>query len=283
MRSVAILGAGAIGAAAARALAEREAVQRIVLVDAASAVAAGKALDIAQSGPIDGWDTRLAGAAALDAALHPSLVIVADRHGADGEWQGEAALDLLRRTLAVVSCPIVFAGTGQHGIMAGAARELGAVRARLVGSAPEALASAARALAALAARTSPADVSVSVVGVPGRFVCAWNESRVGGAAATTVLTPPELAKLDAQIRASWPPGPYGLGSAAAVVSCALLGGSPRRHTVFAVMTGSEGRRPVVTGVPATLGPGGIAAVHVPELSPRERLVFEGTLTLEVGD
>ena len=203
--------------------------------------------------------------------------IVADRHGPDGEWQGEPALELMRRTLDVVSCPIVFAGTGQHTVMTTVARELGVAPARLVGSAPEALTSAARALAALHARTSPADVAMSVVGVPGRFVCAWNESRVGGAAATAAFSPPELSKLDAQVLASWPPGPYALGSAAAAVACAVLGGSPRRFAVFALMRGAADRRPSVAAVTATLGPGGLASLHLPDLSPKERLAFEGGL------
>jgi malate dehydrogenase len=276
MRSVAIFGAGPTGAAAARALAGREVAQRIVLVDSSAAVAAGKALDIAQSGPIDGWDTRLEGTAVLDLALAPSLVIVADRH-AEGEWVGEPGLEFLRRTLAVVSCPVVFAGTGQHALIASVARELGVARARLLGSAPEALASAARALAALATRTSPAEVTVSVVGAPRRFVCAWNESRVSGAAVAAVLTPPELARLDAQIQASWPPGPYALGSAAAVVAGAILSGSPRRRTVFAVVDGRSPTRPAVAAMPATLDATGVASLHVPELSPRERLLFEGAL------
>jgi malate dehydrogenase len=280
MRSVAILGAGPIGAAAARALAEREAAQRIELVDAAVDVAAGKALDIAQSGPIDGWDTRLVGASALE--REPSLVILADRHGAEGEWQSEAALDLLRRILASVSCPIVFAGTGHHAVMSAVLRELGAAPARLVGSAPEALASAARALTALVARASASDVAVSVVGAPGRFVCAWNESRVGGAAAAAALSPPELSRLDARIQASWPPGQYGLGSAAAAVACAILRGSPRRHTVFAAVPGAAHGRYAVAALPVTLAAGGIGEVHMPDLSPRERLVFEGTIEAPGG-
>lgn len=275
MRSVAILGAGPIGAATARVLAEREVAQRIVLVDASVSVASGKALDIAQSGPIDGWDTRLSGAAALEPALAPSLVIVADRH-AEGEWLGEPALELLRRLLPAVPCPVVFAGPGQRDLMASATRELGVARTRLVGSAPEALASSARALAALAAGCSPAEVAVSLVGAPGQFVCAWNESRFGGSAAHDALTPPELARLDARIQASWPPGPYALGSAASAVACAILAGSPRRRTVFAVMERVSAAGFEVAATPATLGPGGVVSIHFPELSPRERLAFDGS-------
>jgi malate dehydrogenase len=277
MRTVAILGAGPIGAAAARAMAEREIARRIVLVDESEAVAAGKALDIAQSGPVDGWDTRLSGAAALGADSAPCLLVVADRHGAAGEWRGDAALETMRRVIAVTSCPMLFAGAAQHGLMADVARELGVPRNRLIGSAPEALASAARALTALAARMSASEVAVSVVGVPRRFVCAWNESRLGGTAATSVLGPPELAKLEAQVQASWPPGPYALGSAASAVASAILGGSPRTRTVFALIDGPLHGRSVVAAVPATFGCAGIASIRLPQLSPKEQLAFEGSL------
>src|SRR5574341_2537612 len=156
MRSVAILGAGEIGGAVARALAEREVARTICLVDAAAQVASGKALDIAQSGPVDGWDTRLTSTFDTGAVASADVVVVADRHGPDGEWTGEPALEMLRRHLGAISCPIVFAGPRQHTLMALATGELGLSRTRLVGTAPEALTAAARALAALAAGTSAA-------------------------------------------------------------------------------------------------------------------------------
>jgi malate dehydrogenase len=277
MRSVAILGAGAVGTSVARALAGRDVVGRIVLVDPAAEVARGKALDIAQSGPIDGWDTRLAGAAQLDPSLRPAAVIVADRHGPEGEWTGDAALELLRRTTLDPSCPLVFAGPAQHALMAAAARELGGQRSRLVGSAPEALSSAARALTALAGGVSPSDVSVPVVGLPGRFVVAWNESRVGGATASAQLPAHTLTRLAGQILASWPPGPYALGSAAAAVVEGMLKGSPKRRTVFAVLDGHGDRHGAVAAIPATLASFGIGALHPPELSPVEQLAFGGLL------
>lgn len=278
MRSVAILGAGEIGAAVARALAEREAVRTIRLVDAAAQVASGKALDITQSGPIDGWDTRVIGTSDSGVATSADVVVVADRHGPDGEWMGEPALEMLRRTLAVTSCPVVFAGPRQHGVMALAARELGHARGRLVGTAPEALAAAARALTALAAGTSAADISVTLVGLPGYWVVAWNESRVGGTAASSALAPPALARLDDRVRACWPPGPYALGSAAAAAVAAMLGGSPGRRTAFAVLDGELGVRRVVAALPVTLGPRGIVSLHPPELSPREQVAFETGLS-----
>ncbi len=63
---MAILGAGELGATIARRLAERAMARRVVLVDADGGKARGKALDILQAGPLEGYDTRVEGCAALD-------------------------------------------------------------------------------------------------------------------------------------------------------------------------------------------------------------------------
>ena len=59
MATVAIVGAGDIGGACAQALAAHDRVGHILLIDAAANAAAGKALDIQQSGAISGFHARL--------------------------------------------------------------------------------------------------------------------------------------------------------------------------------------------------------------------------------
>jgi len=85
MQTIAILGAGAVGGAVARALACLDLVPRITIVDESGAVASGKALDIRQSGPIEGFDTRLDGTEDLTSVIGASVVVLADEHGT-GEW-----------------------------------------------------------------------------------------------------------------------------------------------------------------------------------------------------
>ena len=69
MRNVAILGAGDLGATLARRLAERELARRIVLVDPDEGRARGKALDLAQSGPVEPYDVAIEGAASLGTSV----------------------------------------------------------------------------------------------------------------------------------------------------------------------------------------------------------------------
>ena len=82
MQTVAILGAGELGGAVGRALACRDLVSRIVFIDKSATVAAGKALDIRQSGPVEGFDTRLDGTDDLTSIIGASVVVLADDHDA---------------------------------------------------------------------------------------------------------------------------------------------------------------------------------------------------------
>src|SRR5262245_55005726 len=96
MRAIAIIGAGELGGATAHALARADVARTITLVDDTGKVAAGKALDIAQAAPVEGFATELSGSTDLAVAAGADVVVIADRVGA-GEWQGEDALALLRR------------------------------------------------------------------------------------------------------------------------------------------------------------------------------------------
>ena len=108
MREVAIVGAGELGGAVAHVLARRDAVRSIVLVDESGRVAAGKALDIAQAAPVEGFATQVTGTADLATVAGSSVVVVADRV-AQGPWSTDEGLLLLKRLVqtaprAVVIC-----------------------------------------------------------------------------------------------------------------------------------------------------------------------------------
>jgi malate dehydrogenase len=166
MQNVAIIGAGELGGATAHALARSNLVRSITLIDEARRVAAGKALDIAQAAPVEGFATRLSGATDVSMAAGASIVILADRI-AGGEWQGEDGLALLKRLAQTAGEAVILcAGPSQRELVDRGVRELRISRTRLFGSAPESLAAAARALAALAVNGSPRDISLSVLGVP---------------------------------------------------------------------------------------------------------------------
>src|SRR5207247_9651253 len=103
------------------------------------------------------------------------------------------------------------AGASQRDAIDVGVRELRVPRARLFGSAPEALAAGARALVALAVNGSPRDVALSVLGVPpAQTVIPWQDATLAGFALTRLVDEPGPRRLAARVRALWPPGPYPL-------------------------------------------------------------------------
>jgi malate dehydrogenase len=76
MKKIAIVGAGRVGESAAHNLAKSELAREIVLIDIKEGVPQGTALDIQESAPIFGFDTKLTGHNELEAMAGSELVII---------------------------------------------------------------------------------------------------------------------------------------------------------------------------------------------------------------
>jgi malate dehydrogenase len=279
MSTVAVFGAGDIGAACALALASRDRARRILLIDSGGTAAAGKALDIQQAGAIARFHTQLEATADETRAIGCAVVVVADRVATGSpEWHGEEAIALVRRVAASSDAPIVFAGALQTGIMRSASQELRIGARRLIGSATDAFSSAVSAIVAMEARCSPADVSVAVLGTPpDAFVIPWSEASIGGYALERTVSQVQLRRLEARTARLWPPGPYALGAAAARVVEGILEAARRSFNILTVLEGEFGVRERVAAVPAFLGPHGVAYVRTPLLNRREQVQLDTAL------
>jgi len=280
MDQVAILGGGELGGLLAHALARRHIASDIRLIDDNGRAAEGKALDITQAAPIEGFASKVSGSADVSLVAGASVVAIADPFGA-ADWQAEPAMLLLKRIRDFApKAVIVCAGAGHCELVGRGVRELHVSRTRLFGSAPEALAGGIRALAAIDANGAPSDVSLSVLGIPpDHIVIPWEDATVGGFALTRVLSEPARRRLDARAAALWPPGPYALASAAAKVIGAMLGGSRRLVTCFVAPDDSAGTRARAAALPVRLGRTGVIEVVMPELSVRERVRLENAMML----
>lgn len=276
MATVVILGAGDIGGATARQLAATDLVSRIVLVDDLTGVASGKALDVAQSAPVDGYHTALAGSNDVAAVVGAAAVVVADRAAGSVEWHGDEALALVKRVAGLNhAAPLVCAGASQAALIEKLVIEAGVSRARLFGSAPEALRSAVVAITALEASAAPVDVSLSVLGrPPQQVIVPWDEAAISGRSATNVLSAAQLARLDARVARLWPPGPFALAAAATHLVRSALTRSSRVHAAMVAASRDEGAPGRVAMMPVTLNPAGIAALVEPSLSTRDRVRFD---------
>jgi malate dehydrogenase len=275
-----ILGAGDIGGALARQLAALDVVSRIVIVDELATVAAGKALDVAQSSPVDRYHTAMSGTADVAAVVGAAVIVVADSAKApSAEWKDEAGLALVKRVAGLNQiAPIICAGTSQASVIEKGVGEGSVSRMRLFGSAPEALRSAITAIVSLEAGAAPADISLSVLGrAPGHIIVPWDEAAIAGRTATEVLNAAQLARLDARIARLWPPGPYALAGAAARIIRTAVTQSGRVHAALVAVTRDEGTPGRSAMMPITLKPQGIAALVAPALSARDRVRFETTM------
>lgn len=281
MRTIVILGAGELGGALARQLAAADVVRRIILVDEAGTVAEGKALDICQAAPVDGYSTSVGGTGDETAVLGADAVVVADRAGPTGavEWQGDHGVALIRRVSYLNQTAFLLcAGASHMEIVERGVRELGIPRQRLLGSAPEGLRSAIVSMTALEAGCDPAEVSLTVVGrPPAQIIVPWEDASIGGRRATEVLSPPALTRLDTRLPRLWPPGPLTLAGAATRVLAAAAAGGREGMTAFVAVTREEGDTGRVGMLPVTVGPGGLSRVLMPTLSVRDRVRFDTAL------
>jgi malate dehydrogenase len=280
MRASAIIGAGELGGALAHVLARRDLASTIRLIDETGQVAEGKALDIMQAAPIEGFATEVSGSTDLTTVAGAALVVLADRSGGS-EWQGEDGLLLLKRLSQLGAGSVVLcAGASQRELIERGVRELRFARERLFGSAPEALAAAVRAIVALETNGSPSDVALTVLGVPpSQVVVPWEEATIGGFAATRVLDEAARRRLAARVEPLWPPGPYALAWAAAKAADAVLGRSRRTMSGFIAPDDSNGRRARTAALPLRLGEAGVLSDKLPSLSVRDRVALDNAMLL----
>jgi malate dehydrogenase len=276
---VAILGAGDLAGALAHKIASRDRFAEIRLIDGSGSVAAGKALDIRQAGPLAPFRTRVVGATDPAAARDASVLVLADGVEPRGEWQGDAGLLALRRLRdAAPHAPVVCAGAAQASLIRLAVTDARVARDRIVGSVPGAVASALAALVALEADASAGDVRVAVYGaMPGGAVVAWSHCTVAGQPIDRVLRPDQLSRLGARLRHAWPPGPYALASAAARVAEAIVARRREALTCLVYLDGEFHTRGEVAALPVRLGPTGVVHIVDPALSAQERVAIENGL------
>jgi malate dehydrogenase len=205
VQSIVILGAGELGGAIARQVAAADIAARVVLVDDAGTVADGKALDIRQAAPVDGYSTDVVGTRDEAVALNADALVIADRFATEAEWQDDPGVALVGRLVhlnprAMVLC----AGARQMEVVGRGVREAGISRRRLLGSAPEALRAAVTSFVALEAGCVPSEIALIVLGrPPAHIIVPWEDASIGGRRATDVLSPPAITRQRRALPRRW--------------------------------------------------------------------------------
>jgi malate dehydrogenase len=73
---ITVIGAGNVGATSAQRIVDKELANEVVLVDVIEGMPQGKALDISESSPIEGTDTKIIGTNSYEATAHSDIILI---------------------------------------------------------------------------------------------------------------------------------------------------------------------------------------------------------------
>ncbi len=98
-KKITVVGAGMVGGTTAQRLAERDYAD-IVLVDIVEGLPQGKALDMEESGPVEGYDSRITGTNGYEETAGSDLVVITS---GIARKPGMSRDDLLRTNMNIVT------------------------------------------------------------------------------------------------------------------------------------------------------------------------------------
>ena len=270
-QTIAVIGAGELGATLARRLAAAGSARRVLLLDTDEGKARGKALDILQEGPVDGFDTRVDGGP-IESLGDVEVVVIADPPALDpGRLPSEAAALIERVRASLGRGPLVVAGG--HTAVVEMAVEKGHPRDRVVGSAPVAIAAALRRYVAQAVEGRASDVAATILGRPPDRILHPRGTALFGGLPLDRLHPTAARAAVASVEGRWP-GPVAMAAAAARVVRALGSSDATVLPVLVVLAGEYGHRGRALAVPARLGHGRVLGVVELPLDPVDRVALD---------
>ncbi len=292
---ITVVGAGNVGATAAQRLAEKQLARTVVMVDVVEGLPQGKALDQWQSGPIEGFDTRVLGANDYAAGAGSALVVVT---AGIARKPGMSRDDLVRTNAGIVKqvaqqigrhCPeaIVVVVSNPLDVMCWVTKQVtGFPRERVIGMAGVLDTARFRAFLADALDVSVEDIDAMVLGGHGdTMVPLISHTTVSGIPVTQLLDRGTLDKIvqrtrdgGAEIVAHLKTGSAFYAPSAAVVQMveAIALDKHRLLPCAAWLEGEYGLSGMYVGVPCKLGRRGLEQVIEIELEAGERAALQAS-------
>jgi malate dehydrogenase len=286
---ITVVGAGNVGATTAQRLAEAELAREVVLVDVLGDMPRGKALDLWESAPVYGYDTRLTGTNGFAETAGSDLFVVT---AGLARRPGMSRDDLLAKNAEIVggvaeqiraTSPdaIVVVVSNPLDVMAYVTlRVTGFPRERVIGMAGVLDSARFRSFIALELDVSVEDTHAFVLGGHGdSMVPLARYSTVAGIPLPALLSPERIEALIERTRKGGGEivqllgsgSAYYAPSAAAVQMVeAIVRDKKRILPCAAWLTGEYGLTDVFVGVPVKLGRRGIERIVEIELAPEER-------------
>jgi len=293
---VSIVGAGNVGHSAAQWLVSRR-VADVVLVDVIEGMPQGKALDLAQAGPIEGFDLAVTGTNDYDETAGSDVVVIV---AGVARKPGMSREDLLNTNAGIVTavtrevarrspaaCLIVV--TNPLDVMVYLAyKASGFPPARVMGQSGALDSTRFRTFIARELGVSVRDVAALVIGAHSdtHMVPLSSLATVGGMPLRLLLPPERIAALvertrrgGAEIVGLLKTGSAFFAPGAAICEMveAILQDRKRVIPVSAYLTGQYGVRDLYVGVPALLGAGGVERLFEIPLEGAERAAFDAAV------
>ncbi len=289
-----IVGAGNVGATTAQRLYERGYMD-VVLVDVVEDMPQGKALDIAESGPVLGVDASITGSNGYEASAGSDVVVITagiarkpgmsrdDLLFTNMKIVGSVVAEVVRQSpeaaLIVVSNPLD--AMVQH-----AYNTAGFPKNRVMGMAGILDTARFRTFLAQELNVSVRDVQAYVLGGHGdQMVPLTHYTTVGGVPISELLSPEALARIikrtqggGGEIVALLKTGSafYAPSAAVAEMVDAVLLDQKRQLPCAALLEGEYGINGVYMGVPVVLGAGGVERVVELDLTADEKRLLESS-------
>jgi malate dehydrogenase len=297
---ITVVGAGNVGATCALWAAARD-LGDVVLVDIVDGLAAGKALDLAQAGPIAGFAHKVTGTTDYAATAGSHLAIVtaglARKPGMSRDdllaKNAEIVSGIIRHLVAVSPDVILVVVSNPVDAMTALAHRVSKLPARrIVGMAGVLDSARMRTFVAEAAGASAKDVQAYVLGGHGdTMVPLVRHSSVGGVPLSKLLPRDRIEQIvertrngGAEIVGLLKTGSafYAPAAAAVEMAQAILGDERRVLPCAAYCDKEYGVGGYFVGVPARLGAGGVMDVLEFDLTADERAAFDKSVAAVKG-
>jgi len=288
---VTVIGAGATGAATAHWLAVKE-LADLALVDVLEGLAKGKALDLQEAGPIEGFDLRIEGGSDRELLDGSDVVVIT---AGVGRKPGQSRDDLLRVNYEIVASvarqaverapdAVYIVLTNPVDVLTYAVQKAtGLPYGRVFGQAGVLDSTRFRTFVAEAAGVSVEDVFAFVMGGHGDdMVPLVRYSSVGGIPVEKLLPADRLEAIVQRTRGGGGEivsllqtgsAFYAPGAALAQMVEAILRDKKRVMPVVAHLDGQYGERDLYVGVPVVVGRGGVERILEVEFTAEEREAF----------
>jgi malate dehydrogenase len=296
-KKIALIGAGNIGGTLAHLIGLKE-LGDVVLFDVFPGVAAGKALDIMQSGPVDGFDSAMAGAGDYAAIAGSDVVIIT---AGFPRMPGMSRDDLVSKNAGVIAqvaegvkthCPNAFVIVITNPLDAMVwvfQQKSGLPPNKVVGMAGVLDSSRFRLFLAHEFNVSVEDVTAFVLGghgdtmvpltrystvagipVPDLIKMGWTtQEKIDAIVARTANGGGEIVKLLEKGSAFYAPA-----ASAVSMAEAYLKDKKRVLPCAAWLTGQYGVKDLYVGVPVVIGEGGVERIVEIDLAPAEKAAFD---------